>query len=117
MEESCIAKTPCCSVSASLFAVNEKAADIVKAYRQQELQAKSWCASLRMQAMSVSFQALVHRPDEVLSGVAGFLRVTEKLPTIRACNDPAPALISNRVPCTGRFHDCTEYIKLRGPSC
>ena len=39
--------------------------------------------------MSVSFEALVHHPDEILPQLAGFLGVTEKLPAMRACIDPA----------------------------
>jgi tetratricopeptide (TPR) repeat protein len=70
-------------------AANEKAADISKVYRQQERHAKSWCASVGIHAMSVSFQALVHRPDEILPQLAGFLGTTYKLPAMRACIDPA----------------------------
>jgi tetratricopeptide (TPR) repeat protein len=70
-------------------AANEKAADISKVYRQQERHAKSWCASVRIHAMSVSFQALVHRPDETLLQLARFLGSTYKLPAMRACIDPA----------------------------
>ena len=66
----------------------EKAGDISKAYRQQERHAKGWCANLGVHAMSVSFQALVHRPDEVLPQIAGFLDLTDKLPAMRACIDP-----------------------------
>jgi tetratricopeptide (TPR) repeat protein/arylsulfatase A-like enzyme len=67
----------------------EKAADISKAYRQQERHGKSWCVSLGIDSMSVNFQALVHRPDEVLPQIAGFLGVADKLPAMRACIDPA----------------------------
>jgi len=68
---------------------NEKAADISKVYRQQERHAKNWCASVRIHAMSVSFQTLVHRPDETLLQLARFLGTTYKLPAMRACIDPA----------------------------
>ena len=68
---------------------SEKPADISKAYRQQERHAKSWCVSLGVHAMSVSFQALVHQPDEVLPQLAGFLGMTDRLPAMRACIDPA----------------------------
>jgi hypothetical protein len=34
-------------------------------------------------------QRLVHRPDEILPQVAGFLGVADKLPAMRACIDPA----------------------------
>ena len=39
--------------------------------------------------MSVSFEALVHRPDEILPQLAGFLGVADKLSAMRACIDPA----------------------------
>ncbi len=68
---------------------SEKAVDISKAYRQQERHAKSWCASLGIHAMSISFQALVHHPDEILPQLAGFLGATDELPAMRACIDPA----------------------------
>ena len=68
---------------------NEKAADISKVYRQQERHAKSWCLNLRIHAMSISFEALVNRPDQILPQVAGFLSVADKLPAMRACIDPA----------------------------
>ncbi len=67
----------------------EKGADIRKAYRQQERHAKSWCVSLGIPAISVSFEALVHRPDEILPEVAGFLGVADKVSSMRACIDPA----------------------------
>ena len=67
---------------------NEQAADISKVYREQERHAKRWCASLGVHAMSVSFQALVHRSDEVLPQIAGFLDLADKLPAMRACIDP-----------------------------
>ena len=51
-------------------AASEKAADIAKAYRQQERHAKSWCAGLGIHAMSVSYEALVHHPDDVLPRIA-----------------------------------------------
>jgi len=68
---------------------NENAADISKVYRQQERHAKVWCASLGVNAMSVSFEALVHHPDQILPQLAGFLGTTGKLPAMRACVDPA----------------------------
>ena len=70
-------------------AVGEKAADISKAYLQQERYARNWCGSLGVHAMSVSFEALVHHPDQILPQLAGFLGMTEKLPAMRACIDPA----------------------------
>ena len=70
-------------------AAEKKAIDISKAYRQQERHAKSWCANLGVHAMSVSFEGLVHHPDQILPQVAGFLGVTDKLPAMRACIDPA----------------------------
>jgi len=70
-------------------AANKKAANISKVYRQQERHAKSWCASVGIHAISVSFQALVHRPDEILPQLAGFLGTTDELPAMRACIDPA----------------------------
>ena len=39
--------------------------------------------------MSVSYQDLVHRPDEILPLVAGFLGATENLAAMRACIDPS----------------------------
>jgi hypothetical protein len=70
-------------------AAEKKAVDISKAYRQQERHAKSWCANLGVHAMSVSFEGLVHHPDEILPQLAGFLGVADKLPAMRACIDPA----------------------------
>jgi LPS sulfotransferase NodH len=70
-------------------AASEKAADISKAYRQQERHAKSWCASLGIHAISVSFEALVYRSDEILPEIATFLGATDKIPAMRACIDPA----------------------------
>ena len=67
---------------------SEKPADISKAYRQQERHAKSWCANLGVHAMCVSFHALVHRPEEVLPQLAGFLGVADKVTAMRACIDP-----------------------------
>jgi len=66
----------------------EKAADISKAYRQQERQAKSWCLNLGVHAMSVSFEGLVRYPDQILPQVAGFLGIVNKLSAMRACIDP-----------------------------
>ena len=68
-------------------AANEKAVDISKAYRQQERHAKSWCTNLGLHAMSISFQALVYHPDEILPQIAAFLGTTDKLPAMRACID------------------------------
>ena len=67
----------------------EKTVDVSKAYRQQECHARNWCASLGIPAMSVSFEALVHRPEEILPQVARFIGVADKLPAMRACIDPA----------------------------
>jgi len=67
---------------------SEKPADISKAYRQQERHAKSWCANLGVHAMCVSFHALVHRPEEVLPQLAGFLGVADKVTAMRACIGP-----------------------------
>ncbi len=39
--------------------------------------------------MSVSFKALVHRPDEILPQLVGFLGVADKVFVMRACIDPA----------------------------
>jgi predicted AlkP superfamily phosphohydrolase/phosphomutase/tetratricopeptide (TPR) repeat protein len=69
-------------------AVSEKDADIGKAYCQQERHAKGWCASLGVHAMSVSYEALVHRPDEVLPGIGQFLEATDRLAAMRACINP-----------------------------
>jgi hypothetical protein len=68
---------------------NEKGADISKVYREQKRHGKRWCASLGVHAMSVSFPALVHHPDEVLPQLANFLGVADKLPAMRRCIDPA----------------------------
>jgi tetratricopeptide (TPR) repeat protein len=67
----------------------EKTVDVSKAYRQQERHARSWCTNLGIHAMSVDFQALVHRPDEALPQLARFLGATDSLPAMRACIDPA----------------------------
>jgi tetratricopeptide (TPR) repeat protein len=68
---------------------NEKAADIRKAYRQQERHAKNWCISPGIHAMTVRFQTLVHHPNETLPQIAAFLGTVERLPVMRACIDPA----------------------------
>jgi len=39
--------------------------------------------------MSVSFKALLHRPDEILPQLVGFLGVADKVFVMRACIDPA----------------------------
>jgi tetratricopeptide (TPR) repeat protein len=65
-----------------------KAANISKVYREQERHAKSWCAGLEVHAMSVSFEALVHHPDEILPQLADFLGVSDKLPAMGDCIDP-----------------------------
>jgi predicted AlkP superfamily phosphohydrolase/phosphomutase len=70
-------------------AASEKAADIGKVYRQQERHAKNWCANLGLHAMSVSFETLVHHPDQILPQLAGFLDVADKLLAMRTCIDPA----------------------------
>jgi GTP1/Obg family GTP-binding protein len=70
-------------------AAKEKTADISKAYRQQERHAKSACANLGIHAMSVSFETLVHDPDQILPQLAAFLGAIHKLPAMRACIDPA----------------------------
>jgi len=70
-------------------AAGDKAADIGKAYRQQERHAKTWCAGAGIHAMSVSYEALVQGPDEILGRLAAFLGVGEKLAAMRACIDPA----------------------------
>jgi hypothetical protein len=67
----------------------EKVGDISKAYLQQERHAKGWCVNLKIHAMSISFEALVNHPDQILPQVAGFLSVADKLPAMRACIDPA----------------------------
>jgi GTP1/Obg family GTP-binding protein len=70
-------------------AASEKTADISKVYRQQERHAKSWCANLGVHAMSVSFETLLHHPDEILPHLARFLGTTDdKLPALRTCIDP-----------------------------
>src|SRR6266513_822248 len=69
--------------------VSEKTADISKVYREQERHGKRWCASLGVHAISVSFQVLVHHPEEVLPQLASFLGVADKLPAMRSCIDPA----------------------------
>jgi tetratricopeptide (TPR) repeat protein len=70
-------------------AAREKAVDISKAYRQQERHAKIWCVNLGAHAMSVSFEALVNHPDQILPQIAGFLGVADKVHAMRACIDPA----------------------------
>jgi hypothetical protein len=39
--------------------------------------------------MSISFEALVHHPDQILPQVAGFLSVADKLSAMHACIHPA----------------------------
>jgi hypothetical protein len=46
-------------------------------------------AGLEVHAITVSFEALVHHPDEILPQLADFLGVSDKLPAMRACIDPA----------------------------
>jgi len=70
-------------------AAGETTPDISKAYRQQERRAKGWCVTLGVHAMSINYQALVHRPDEILPPLAAFLGATDKLAAMRACIDPA----------------------------
>ena len=67
----------------------EKAADIGKAYRQQERHARTWCAGWGVHAMSVNYGDLVHGPDEILPQIAGFLGASDKVGVMRACIDPA----------------------------
>ena len=64
------------------------AGDISKVYRQQERHARNWCARLGIHAMSVSFHALVHSPEETLPRLASFVGATNKLPAMRGCIDP-----------------------------
>ena len=64
-------------------------ADIAKAYRQQVRNAKTWLTGRGISAMSVSYADLVHRSDEVLPELAGFLGVPEKLDAMRAVIDPS----------------------------
>lgn len=61
----------------------EKVANIGRAYRQQERHAKNWCVGLGIDAISVNFEMLVHRPEEVLPNLA-----SEKLPAMCGCIDP-----------------------------
>ena len=67
----------------------EKAADISKAYRQQERHAKDCCAARRIHAMSVSYETLVHHPDQILPQLAAFLGIADKVHAMRGCIDPA----------------------------
>jgi tetratricopeptide (TPR) repeat protein len=68
----------------------EKVGDIRKAYRQQEGHAKTWCIRLGIHAMSVSYEALVHQPSEILPQIVDFLgSASDKLPAMRGCIDPA----------------------------
>jgi hypothetical protein len=70
-------------------APSAKAINIRQAYRHQERIGKSWCAGLGAHAMSVSYQALVHQPGEILPQLAAFLGTIDKLEAMRACIDPA----------------------------
>jgi hypothetical protein len=70
-------------------AAGEREADIGKAYRQQERHGKAWSATHGVHAMSVSYSALVHHPDEVLPRLAEFLGLGDKLGAMSACIDPA----------------------------
>jgi tetratricopeptide (TPR) repeat protein len=76
-------------------ATNGKAADIAKAYRQQERHAKDWCVSLGLHAMSVRFESLVHCPNEALPQIAAFVGAVKKLPVMRTCIDPGLHRIRN----------------------
>jgi hypothetical protein len=76
-------------------ATNGKAADIAKAYRQQERKAKDWCVSLGLGAMSVRFETLVHHPSETLPQIAAFVGAVKKLPVMCACIDPSLHRIRN----------------------
>ena len=69
-------------------ATDKKGANIRKAYRQQERFAKRWCADFPVHAMSVSFETLIHHPDQILPPLADFLDTLDKLPAMRACIDP-----------------------------
>jgi hypothetical protein len=65
-----------------------QAADIGKAFRQQERHAKGWCAASGIHALAVDYEALVHRPDEILPKIAGFLGAPDRISAMRSCIDP-----------------------------
>jgi tetratricopeptide (TPR) repeat protein/arylsulfatase A-like enzyme len=68
----------------------ERVGDISKAYRQQEIHAKAWCVRRGIHAMSISYAALVHRPNGVLPQISDFLGgVGENLSAMCACINPA----------------------------
>ncbi len=64
-------------------------ADIAKAYRQQVRHAKTWLTGQGIPAMSVSYENLVHHPDQILPLVAALLGVPDKLDAMHAAIDPS----------------------------
>ena len=64
------------------------APDISKAYRQHLRRAKGWCASHGVHALGVSYETLVHRPEEILPQLAAFLGTPDRLDAMRACIAP-----------------------------
>ena len=69
-------------------AAGETTPDISKAYRQHLRRAKGWCASHGVHALGVSYENLVHRPEEILPQLAAFLGTPDKLDAMRACIAP-----------------------------
>lgn len=67
----------------------ERGGDVAKAYRQQLVNARQWCADTAVHGLEVSYETLVNRPDEILPEIADFLGVPERLPAMRACIDPS----------------------------
>ena len=66
-----------------------QAANIGKAYRQQERYAKSWCANRGIHAMSVSYGGLINCPDENLRHIVAFLGATsDKIAAMRGRIEP-----------------------------
>jgi hypothetical protein len=63
--------------------------DVAKAYHQQLRNAREWCRNPFVHGLSVSYEALVNRPDEILPEIAEFLQVPHQLTAMRACIDPA----------------------------
>ena len=56
-----------------------RSADIGKVFRQQDRRARDWCRERGLHAMSVSYEGLVHRPDDILPAIAEFLGTPDRL--------------------------------------
>jgi tetratricopeptide (TPR) repeat protein len=63
--------------------------NVAQAYLQQVRDAKRWCASKGVNAISVDYRELVARPKTAIAEVAAFLGVNGRIPEMFACVDPS----------------------------